>query len=307
MTKTPLILGSGERSATKGFGMRKVTKFQETSVVTLGFQLPTPTCKSVWHLSPTSTTRGPFLQSCHNFLLSSPHIFSRAFPPHPCPVRGLAGSTLTQSLLCHNPVPSHISQARYPGHGKTCQEKTFQNQARGGKVCQHVPPLPFAFLLLTGILPCVHISGLLKVLKVCVSSCDHLCPGGSTSTVLFDAAFWIPPLRCQDKCSAGKLRAQARKKWHFQQPMCAGKQSNATTIASGINYPPSYVHPTEPLASLSRIHKQTKATHKPGLSAVLIGKTGSLARSDTPASSTWRIPTNVTRPWAVTAGLARGF
>ena len=150
MTKTPLILGSGERSATKGFGMRKVTKFQETSVVTLGFQLPTPTCKSVWHLSPTSTTRGPFLQSCHNFLLSSPHIFSRAFPPHPCPVRGLAGSTLTQSLLCHNPVPSHISQARYPGHGKTCQEKTFQNQARGGKVCQHLPPLPFVINLHVG-------------------------------------------------------------------------------------------------------------------------------------------------------------
>ena len=83
----------------------------------------------------------------------------------------------------------------------------------------------------------------------------------------------------------GKTERKTWKKWNFQQPMCRGKQSNATTIASGINYPPSCVHPTEPLESLSTTPKQTKATYKPGLSAVLIGKTGSLARSDTPAFS----------------------
>ena len=152
-----------------------------------------------------------------------PTYLFKGFPSPPLPSLRPGREPLTQSLLCHNPVPSHLSQARYPGHGKTCQEKTFQNQAQGGKVCQHLPPLPFAFLLLTGTLPCVRISGLLKVLKVCFSSCDHLCPGGSTSTVLFDAASWIPPLRCQDKCSAGKLREEGSEEMTFPTAYVQGK------------------------------------------------------------------------------------
>lgn len=85
LKKMPLILGSGKRrSITTDFGMREVTELQETSVVTLGFQLPAPTCNSIWrwHLSPTSTTKGASLWSWpYSFLL--PTYLSAAYSCSP--------------------------------------------------------------------------------------------------------------------------------------------------------------------------------------------------------------------------------
>ena len=74
MKRTPLILGSGERSDSKGFGMRKVTKFQEASVVTLGSSFP--------HLSATLFGGGTCSPPAPPGVLSCSPAITSCFPPH---------------------------------------------------------------------------------------------------------------------------------------------------------------------------------------------------------------------------------
>lgn len=163
LKKMPLILGSGKRrSITKDFGMREVTEFQETSVVTLGFQLPTPTYNSIWrwHLSPTSTTKGASLWSWPYTSFSPPHIsFCGLLPQPPIlrPVReGSHTHTQPTAFSSTLPLPGFHSSGTFhhPGHCQNHQEKRFQNKAWGGKVCQRWPLVPFALLLPIGSLQC---------------------------------------------------------------------------------------------------------------------------------------------------------
>lgn len=135
MKRTPLILGSGESSASKGFGMRKVTKFQETSVVTLGSSFP--------HLSATLFGGGTCSPPAPPGVLScSPAITSR-FPPHvsfqgfslptPAQFEAWQGAPSHRAFSATTPSPVTFHKPGIQAAVKTVKRKHFRIKPGKGR------------------------------------------------------------------------------------------------------------------------------------------------------------------------------